>query len=498
MLGRDLVVRVQAFFGIELPELHRLAEEFRRRRGHGFPRRGGRDLLPVARTAVGQDLAHDARAAAAYVALVVRQKLIQQLQGPPLVGPGHIGAELLEQLQIGADAVQILLAAGAVEQLAEAHVPGHGVHQADVVLQCELAQSLQALLVGEQGRAAPRRSRRAMLGEGRAHAAVDQQALEVLQLVVDGLVAQLLFRRHVVELGEDHVVALGQVVDPHDLPPVLPGAAHAEVRVDQNQRFQAQIFKFEIPGGVVGRDVGDLGQALLGEPLVREIIVQIRDPGGVFAAAAEFSEVVGQRGGADQRDVHGQAGLLRLPGDVQGQIVHADGVGGRVEGHGLPAQPHQRHEARRLHGPAEQRILLRDQAAGLLGLAQRRDVAQRIGGAAARLRLQKPVQHGQEELHRLRLRPAQGAPGRVREDAVGQLVVALPQPALLRFGAERVHHRPAPAQQLRAADPLRAERGGQGGEKAGILQQRAQRLLGQAIFPEPAVLQPIQQSTIVH
>ena len=133
---------------------------------------------------------------------------------------------------------------------------------------------------------------------------------------------------------------------------------------------------------------------------------------------------MGQRGGADQGDVHGHACHLCLAGHVQRQGMDPDGMGGGIEWHGLPAQPHERHEAGGCDRPAKPLILVPDQAARQLRLGQGGDVAQGIVGAAAGLRLQKEVQDGEIELHGLSLRLADGAPLRIGEKAVGQLLVA--------------------------------------------------------------------------
>ena len=344
--------------------------------------------------------------------------------------------------------MQVLLTAGPVQQLPEAHVPGHIVHEADVVLQRELPQGVQTLPVGEQGRVRPRQGLGRLRRDLGAHAAVDEQPLEVLQFIVNRSVPALLLRRHVIELGEDHVVALGEIVDAHDLPSVLPSPPHTKIRIDQDQGFQAQVFEFQIPGGVVGGDVGDPGQALLREPPVRIVIMQVGDPLGVLAPTAEFADVMGQRGGADQGDVHGHARHPGLSGHVQCQGMDPDGMGGGVEGHGLPAQPHERHEAGRCDRPAEPPVFVADQAARELLLGQGGDVAQGIVGAAAGLCLQKVVQDGKVKLRGLGFRLADGAPLRIGKEAVGQLLVAAQQPASLRRRAKGVHHRLTPGEHI--------------------------------------------------
>ena len=68
--------------------------------------------------------------------------------------------------------------------------------------------------------------------------------------------------------------------------------------------------------------------------------------------------------------------------------MDSDGMGGGIEGHGLPAQSHERHEAGGCDRPAKPLMLVADKAIRQLRLGQRGDVTQGIKGTTAGLCLQ--------------------------------------------------------------------------------------------------------------
>lgn len=110
----------------------------------------------------------------------------------------------------------------------------------------------------------------------------------------------------------------------HGLASALARAAHAEVRIDEQQGLHGQILKFEVPGGVVRGDMRDVLHAVAGQPLPGIIIVQIGNALCVRATAAELADIVAQGGRADERDVDGKPGFLRALGGQRGDVVHAD------------------------------------------------------------------------------------------------------------------------------------------------------------------------------
>ena len=490
VLGGDLVIGVQAHVHVPLPELHCLLQKRGGRGHHGGDGRGRGQFLAVLRAAVREDLPHDHRAAAAHVALMMRQELVQQRERPALVLAGHVGVVFLEHAQIGADAVQILLAARLLEHLPEGHVLRDHVHQADVVLEHPVGQRAEQLVLAEQRGVLRLRGQHLCAVRGGADPVADQHLLEVRQLGIDRLIAARLLRRHVGELGEDHVVGFRQRVDLHCFGAVLPRAADAEIRVDEQQRFQRQVFKFQIPGGVIRRDMGDLRQALPLQPLIGIVIMQIRDALGVVAAAAEFADVVAEGSRADHRNIHRQSGLRRLPRDMERQMVHADRVRGGVEGHDLPPDPHEGDEMRLADRVQPAAVLLADQAAAQFLLRHGGNVSQRVVGEAIRFFLDEPRQHRDKEIQRLPLAFRRCAALRVGIEPVRKLVIAFAQPSLLRRGAELIHHRQAPRKRFGADCSRLRKLLRQAGEELRFLQYSFQRALRKTVFLQRAGKQP--------
>ena len=125
--------------------------------------------------------------------------------------------------------------------------------------------------------------------------------------------------------------------------------------------------------------------------------MQIGNPPGIPATAAEFSDVVAHGGGTDQGDVHLNSRLLGKAGGVDRHIVDADGVACRGEGHAVPADAQQGGEMVPGHQLPEGRILRPQTAGSQLLLVGPVQVQQGIEGAVQCLPTQKPLQHLQEE-----------------------------------------------------------------------------------------------------
>ena len=357
VLLRDAAVGEETLPDILAPERDGFVQQRQNRRRHGTLRRVRGQLLAVFRAAVGQHLAHDAGAAAANVALRRHQQLIEVAQQLLLVAACHIGVVFVEQAQIGADALVVLLAARLLEQQVKGRVGADGVHQADVVVKGQVAQCAERLGLGHERDVARRAHLRRVAAKVGRHAPVEQKTLEIAQLAVDQLVALLFRGRDVAELAHNHAVSLAQRVDAHGLAAVFARAAHAEVGVDQQQRLDRQIFKFQIPCGVIGRNMADRFQIAVGEPLPCIVIVQKRNAHGVLSAAGEFADVVTERGGCDERHVDRKSGLRRQLGHVHRNVAHADRVRRGVEGHDLAPDAHRFDEMRLAHGGAKTPVI---------------------------------------------------------------------------------------------------------------------------------------------
>ena len=203
--------------------------------------------------------------------------------------------------------------------------------------------------------------------------------------------------------------------------------------------------------------MGNVGQVLLRQILPGEVIVQVGGPGGVFAPAAKFADVVAEGGGADQGDVHLQPGLLGQLGGMYGHVVHADGMAGRIKGHAVPANAQQGGETVPENCPAKSGVFLGQAAACQLLRTGPMRVQQGVKGAEVPLLGQEPLQKLQIELHGGPLFCGDQGAGWIWEQACGQGFVAETKPPLLRLRAELVQNRSAERQQRAALGPLALE-----------------------------------------
>lgn len=131
VFGGHLSVGVEALEDVVLPKAHRLLQQLHH--GGGHLAGGGGALFLGLDLAVGQDLAHDLPRFPAYISLRVHQKLIEQGQGLAPVGGGHVGVVLLQQVEVGADALGVLGAFGPLQQLGEGFAGRYGCHEVDGV-----------------------------------------------------------------------------------------------------------------------------------------------------------------------------------------------------------------------------------------------------------------------------------------------------------------------------------------------------------------------------
>ena len=253
--------------------------------------------------------------------------------------------------------------------------------------------------------------------------------------------------------------------DLHFLPAVIRAfAADAEVGVDEQQGFDGQILKFQIPGGVVGRDMADVLHVVLAEPLPGIVIVQIGHPGGITAPAAEFADVVAQGCGADEGQVYREARLLCKQGRMHRHIVYTDGVGGGVKGLQLPSQTQQRHKMSLAHRQPEACVFGRHVAVFLLLCFRGQKVCQRV--KFLHILRKQGFQHQQvQPLPLCQLRPFS-----LGENTAAQPVVKFPQPFISIPGSLQPGRAKAPnaAAQIR----LMTGKGQQRPESLRILQQR--------------------------
>ena len=319
-----------------------------------------------------------------------------------------------------------------------------------------------------------------MAAQGHVHALVNHELLKVPQPGVNPHVTAALGIVHAVQLGQDHVEGLRQRGDAGDLPAVGAAALlHPEVRVDQQQRFHRQVVRLQIPDGVVGGHMADVGDAAAAEPQIGIVVVQVGHP--LTGTAAELADIVTGGAAGHQRQIQRHAGPAQTAGGGHGHMVDAGDVLQRAVGRGLQPQTHQLVDVLPL--PAAQHLAVAGGAgaAGQLLLRQEVERPRRVAGQQLLLRGEQHLQHRQEK-HRPRAEGLGGVPLRVQQ-AAGK-VVGTGQPTLLRLApaAEGVQLRAAQIQYVGAAQPLPPEQRGKALHVVPGLQRPGKRLpVGQPV-----------------
>ena len=356
----------------------------------------GGPLFAVARVEPGHHLPGQVGRVAADVALPVAQQLIEEIQQLALLGAAQVGGILPENVQIGPDVLPVLLTAGGLQNVAEAPLVRQRVHHVQIVADAQEHQTLNGVVHAAQHHRGQLLHRGGVAGQVHIHAQAAHIILKIVQAGVHKLIPPQFFRVHIVQLGEDDLERIVQPVNAGHLPPVRsPLLLGAEVRIDEQQAFHGQVFRLQVPGGVVGRNVGDHRQAHAGEPLVGVKIVQVGHP--LAGLAAVFAQVVPGGRAAHQCQVHRHPSGGQPPGGGHGHIVHARNVAQGAEGGRLVAQAQQLIDV--LLPPVLQKrpVFLRLGAAGKLLLAQKGKVIGRVKGQGLPLIVQHQPQHFQIE-----------------------------------------------------------------------------------------------------
>ena len=189
-----------------------------------------RAALSVPRVESGKQLAKEQRGVDADLTFLMHEKFIQEAESLLLLGVIRIGEILTQDIDVGADILPVLLAARRLQQISEAPLRGHLVHDVDVVLNGHEHQGLHDLFGSpEPGHGKHFRCRRIAV-QFHIHPVAPHIGLEIRQLGVDKAVPGDLLFIHVEELVEDDVKGIFQGGNAGDLHAVRPAARfHAEI-----------------------------------------------------------------------------------------------------------------------------------------------------------------------------------------------------------------------------------------------------------------------------
>ena len=208
---------------------------------------------------------------------------------------------------------------------------------------------------------------------------------------VNHLVAGALGLVHIVQLGKDHVIGIFQRIDLRDLFSIRPPHLfHAEIRIDQDQRFHRNIIQLQIPGGMVRRDMADIFHMISVKPLGRVVIMKIGNP--LVGLAAEFSQVMtGGRSGS-QGQIDGHSRLLQSPGHRHRHVMNAGDMLQRLKGRRFLIEPHHFINILIPKFPHKMGVLSRPLAGGIFLLRQKREILKRVKGNRFSLLVEEKLQ----------------------------------------------------------------------------------------------------------
>ena len=102
----------------------------------------------------------------------------------------------------------------------------------------------------------------------------------------------------------------------------VSAALHAEIRIDQQQRFYGQVLQFQIPGRMIGRNVTDDRHSKTIHTKVCIVIVEVRNPLLLVFSASVFPDIMARRRAGDQGQVYRHACSIKLSCRMHGHIVH--------------------------------------------------------------------------------------------------------------------------------------------------------------------------------
>ena len=145
---------------------------------------------------------------------------------------------------------------------------------------------------------------------------VDHVVLEVLKLCKYPAVPVLLFLVQVVQFPHNYIKGVLQGKYVHPAAAAFRFSLYPEVRVYQYEGFKGQVFKLQVPGGVIYRDIPYVYNAVLFEPLVGIVIVKVGNPFRLGAPASVLSYVMPGRCAGYPSQVHRQPQLFELAGDI--------------------------------------------------------------------------------------------------------------------------------------------------------------------------------------
>ena len=238
--------------------------------GHGFGRQGHAfgQLLRIGIIEVGDDAPHQGGCLETDIPFPMGQEFIEELQGHQFLMFRHVRRIFLKDADVRADILPLPFTAGRFDEVAEIAFITEDTHQADIVVDGGVLQLGDDVFPFEEDLFPLLGLRRISRFPGKVRRQLRDDAVflheffEIGQFGIDLLVALALGIIDVVQFAQDDVEGFGEGIEMDDfLPARITAALNTEVRVDEEQRFDGEVFQFQIPDGMIGRNVADAGQA---------------------------------------------------------------------------------------------------------------------------------------------------------------------------------------------------------------------------------------------
>ena len=121
-----------------------------------------------------------------------------------------------------------------------------------------------------------------------------------------------------------------------------PDAFDAEVGIDQDQAFNAEILKLQVPDRVGRCDGSDLAKVHALREFISVIVVEIRHAAALFRTASVLADIMQDRGAAHQGRIHPDTRAPELLCQVDGHKAHAGDMTECLIACDMPMQAHER------------------------------------------------------------------------------------------------------------------------------------------------------------
>ena len=177
--------------------------------------------------------------------------------------------------------------------------------------------------------------------QGYVHAEAYHIFFEVYKFIVYAAVSFFFSLIHVVQLVQDDLERFVQSIEMYFfLAAGLPAAFNSEICVYQEEGFYGKILDFQIPGGMVGRNMAYHRHTESVEARACVIIMKIRDALFLALSAAVFADIVSCRSSRNQPQIYRYFKRFKLTRRMHGYIVNACDMSESIVRFDFNAKPH--------------------------------------------------------------------------------------------------------------------------------------------------------------